>query len=65
MAREQFLNETSDVKWLKETHLRGISGVPKFRSFIIFGNEDYPDKVQLFTAKNPRYDAPYTEITFE
>jgi hypothetical protein len=51
----KFLNEKEDVSWIKETHLRG-RGLPEFKSFIIFGNEDDPDKVELYEDVDPLYD---------
>jgi hypothetical protein len=44
-------------------HLRGMT-YPAFESFIIFGNEDAPSKVQLFEKSDPGIDDHYTEIVF-
>jgi hypothetical protein len=51
----EFFNEKEDVSWIKETHLRG-KGLPEFKSFIVFGNEDDPDKVELYEDVDPLYD---------
>jgi hypothetical protein len=50
-----FFNEKEDVLWLRETCLKGIE-VPEFKSFILFGNEDDPDKVELYEGVDPLYD---------
>jgi hypothetical protein len=52
----QFLNDPEDCTWLQETALRGYD-VPAFRSFILDGNEDMPQRVRLFADVDPRYDA--------
>jgi hypothetical protein len=46
------MNEPSDVQWLKETHLRGLS-YPEFASFVLYGNEDSPTRVELYAASYP------------
>jgi hypothetical protein len=51
-----FLNGKEDVKWLKETHLKEFKGL-KIGSFMLHGNEDCPEKLELFPVKMPRYDA--------
>lgn len=60
--REELLNAKEDVEWLKSTHLVGHK-YGAFRSFVIFGNDDAPEKVQLFKKKDPNVDDPYEEIT--
>ena len=54
----KFLHAASDVAWLREGHLDGVHTLPKFQSFILYGNEDFPDRIDLFTKKNPRFDDP-------
>lgn len=51
-----FLDSPEDVKWLRETHLSHVTSLPAFKSFVLEGNEDAPDRVLLYTAKSPRYD---------
>jgi hypothetical protein len=54
----QLLNEPDDLKWLKETHLKGFK-VPEFKSFVIHGQESGPDRIDLFSATDPNYlDSP-------
>ena len=55
VAREQFFNDSEDIEWVKEVHLP--KNVPSFKSFIIYGNEDAPEKIELFEEKMPHYKA--------
>jgi len=48
----QFLNTPDDCNWLRETHLSDQEP-PTFRSFVMVGNEDCPDKVQLYAESDP------------
>ena len=59
--KQVFLNDPSDVLWLLSTHLKGRYA-PPFQSFILFGNEDAPEKVQLFASRDPDHDDAYFEI---
>lgn len=61
----KFLNEPSDVQWLKETHLKGREGVPPFRSFVLFGNEDAPQVLHLFSSQDPNYNDPYCRVALQ
>lgn len=53
----QFLNSQSDCQWLRDTILRFALSVPKFHSFVIVGNEDWPTRIILYRDSNPRFDA--------
>jgi hypothetical protein len=66
MSKQQFMNEPEDCQWLWETKLgkREDLKPPIFESFLLFGNEDAPDKVQLFSEQDPTCDSPYREINF-
>lgn len=58
MMRQQFLDYPDDCAWLRDTHLRGLDP-PEFGSFILYGNEDCPDKAELYTSKIPTiFDTP-------
>ena len=58
-----FLNESEDCKWLREVHLKGKK-FPRFRSFVLEGSEDCPDKITLYGRKNPDYtDEPVGEYS--
>lgn len=52
MAKETFINKAEDLQWLKDTHLKGIE-LPDFKSFLLYGNEDCPDKLELHKLKMP------------
>lgn len=57
----QFLNDPDDIGWLKSTALKGVplpSRFADFKSFVIYGTEDYPEKVALYQSSHPTiYDA--------
>lgn len=50
-----FLNEPDNCQWLRDTALRGVSGIRPFRSFVLYGNEDAPDRLDLYAAEQPNY----------
>ena len=50
MAKQTFINTKRDMRWLRHTHCPGH----KAKSAIIHGNEDYPEKVELFSKRNPK-----------
>jgi hypothetical protein len=55
-----FLNAPEDCQWLIETHLGGRTDL-KFGAFVLHGNEDCPDKVDLYADANPLHtDEPHT-----
>jgi hypothetical protein len=56
-----FCNSSEDVSWLKETHLK--NGVHEFASFILYGNEDYPDRIDLYLSSDPMYTDPPLVLT--
>jgi len=57
MSKSQLLNSAADMKWLRDAHLHGLHG--RFKSAVIFGNEDWPDSVHLYTKRSPLVtDAP-------
>lgn len=54
--RETFFNDPESMKWLFEVHLPFICGNKShFRSAILFGNEDYPKRIELYQSLNPNY----------
>lgn len=60
---QQFLNEIADCVWLRDVHLGGRTDY-KFSSFVLYGNEDAPTKVDLYVNTDPLItDEPHT-ITF-
>jgi hypothetical protein len=55
MPQLHFMNEPEDCRWLRETHLAGCADVPEFQSFLLHGNEDCPDKLELYALREPHY----------
>jgi hypothetical protein len=47
-----FLNSPEDCYWLRKTVLGGRDDI-KFESFVLYGNEDAPSAVDLYTVKDP------------
>ena len=45
-------NSLEDIGWLLSTHLKE-KNPPVFNSFILHGNEDCPQKVELFKKQMP------------
>lgn len=63
--RQQFMNEPSDVEWILQTTLKGVPGIPAFKSFVIVGNEDSPEELHLYESANPLYTDRYFRIVFD
>lgn len=61
----QFLNSPDDCQWLRDTALRGVDGVRPFNSFVLYGNEDAPDRVDLYTDADPLYRDTCQRIEFD
>jgi hypothetical protein len=56
-GRSNFISGTEDMNWLRDVHLPGLS--KKFKSALIFGNEDSPDRIQVYHLEDPNvYDQP-------
>lgn len=51
MARQQMINTTDDMSWLRDVHLPRLPA--KYKSAIIVGNEDYPERIEVYEARNP------------
>lgn len=51
MARVAFLNTADDMKWLRDVHLPRLS--KKFKSAVIYGNEDYPEMIEVYEKRDP------------
>ena len=55
-----FLNTREDCQWLLNTHLGGRTDI-MFDSFVLYGNEDCPTKVELYVDSEPLVtDEPHT-----
>ena len=50
--KTQFMNAPEDCQWLRATHLGGRTDY-KFESFVLYGNEDCPTKVELYADREP------------
>jgi hypothetical protein len=60
--KQQLLNEPEDCQWLKETHLKN-KNYPEFKSFVLYGNEDAPEKLELYFNFEPEItDVPAVVI---
>jgi len=51
MARQILINHRDDMEWLHDVHLPRLS--PKYKSAVIHGNEDYPDQIDVYEARDP------------
>ena len=59
---QTFINSSDDISWLKENHLQDLE-YENFNSAIIYGNEDSPEKIELFEKLEPLHtDTPTTFI---
>lgn len=66
-TKSGFHNESDDVQWLKETHLKGIIlpfAYESFRSFVLQGNDDAPHAVNLYRSIDPNHDDNYFRVRF-
>lgn len=67
MAKISFHSGEDDVKWLKETHLKGAVlplAYKDFRAFTLEGNEDTPHAVNLYTEEEPLTTHDYMRYRF-
>lgn len=65
---QQFLNDATDIEWLKAVHLRNVTlpaAWADFQSYLIYGNESSPDRVDLYMAYEPDMDHDYLRIHFD
>lgn len=47
----ELIFEADDMNWLREVHLHALP--KKYKSALVFGNMDYPDRIEVFVAKAP------------
>lgn len=58
--KKTFLNDEEDLNWLRSTHCRDLPREAK--SFILYGNEDSPSRVEAFDSEDPEIgDKPIYE----
>ena len=64
MARETLINSSDDMKWLRDVHLPRLPS--KYRAAVIVGNEDYPDRIEVYERRDPLVtDAPVVFVADE
>ena len=51
MARQTAIDTADDMRWLREVHLPRLPA--KYKSAIIVGNEDWPDRIEVYERRNP------------
>lgn len=54
-VRTIFLNDPDDVRWLNETHLKLLPPLV-FESFVLSGNNDSPERLDLYAMRKPEYN---------
>jgi len=45
------INAPADMRWLRDVHLPGLP--KKFKAAVIHGNEDAPERIDVYSRKNP------------
>ena len=48
MEQTTWYDLPDDLKWIRETHLKGLE-LPPFTAFTLTGNEDCPSNIKLYT----------------
>lgn len=61
----EFCNSPDDVQWLKDTALKGCEGIPEFKSFVLYGNEAAPYRIDLYMSADPLYADRHMRVTFD
>ena len=56
MEQTTWYDLPDDLKWIRETHLKGLE-LPPFTAFTLTGNEDCPSAVALY-ADSSYYSKP-------
>ncbi len=56
--RTIFLSGKADLAWLFSTHMKEatLEVQARTQSFVLYGNEDCPSKIELYDKRNPLYD---------
>ena len=62
-SRFSSLDTPEDMAWLREVHLPNLP--LKFRSAMVYGNEDYPDEIVVYESRDPNLDDPYTQYVLK
>ena len=62
--KQTYCNTPDDCTWLLKTKLGNRPELAFFKSFILYGNEDCPERVDLYESDEPLItDTPHT-LTF-
>lgn len=59
-----FLNSPEDMKWLKDVHLPSLDP-SRHKSAILHGNEDCPERIDVYVSPDPLHTDPYTRWTLQ
>lgn len=59
--KEQLISGSEDMTWLRDVHLPALPS--KYKSALIIGNEDWPNRIVVYESANPRYDDPGVTYT--
>lgn len=54
-GRQQLLNTPDDMQWLRDVHVKRLPG--RYKSAVIYGNEDCPTRIDLYKSATPTVDA--------
>lgn len=54
----KFINSDEDMKWLRDVHIKDLPA--NVKSAILYGNEDFPDKIEVFEYKDAISGDPST-----
>lgn len=61
-GRYSALSTDEDMQWLRDVHLPGLD-LRTYRSAILYGNEDYPTKIEVYASREPTIDE--RPVTYE
>jgi len=56
--RPNFINGHDDMEWLRDVHLPKLD-IRKYKSAIVYGNEDYPTRIDVFESRDPQTSDGY------
>jgi hypothetical protein len=54
-GRESTCSTQDEMEWLRDVHLPGLD-LKKYLFAILYGNEDYPTRIEVYTSQNPTVD---------
>lgn len=58
----RFYDSDEDCIWLKEKYKTKLKNV-EVGAFILYGNEDYPEKVEVYKDKEPLNGDPFITVS--